>query len=120
MSGILFPISFLLGFIIINNVENFQGPVATNLSLRPYGLLFFTSLDIYSNTSGSLAVPHTCTAQLRANKAGVEQLYAHDQLGEAEALQKKKYPALQALSLLLLSSHCVQVSPEPPGKTWDS
>lgn len=52
MSGILFPISFLLGFIIINNVENFQGPVATNLSLRHYGRLLFTSLDIYRTHQG--------------------------------------------------------------------
>lgn len=91
MSGILFPVSFLLGFIIIDNVENFQGPVATNLALRPYGLWLSISLDIYSNTWGSPAVPHTCKAQLRAR---AEQLYAHDQPGEAEALQKKEVPCL--------------------------
>ena len=94
MSGISFPVVFLLGFIIIDNVENFRGPVATDLSLWPYGLLLSISLDIYSNTSGAPAVPHTRKAQLRASKARVEQLCAHDRLGEAEALQKKEAPCL--------------------------
>lgn len=41
MSDILFPIGFLLGFIIINNIEKSQGTRATNLSLQPYLLLLF-------------------------------------------------------------------------------